>query len=165
MKKEITRLMSVAAASAMALGCTACSGSTTENASGEFSPKLDTEKSVTLEIAGFFGNFEALDQVENAFNEIYPNVTFSYEQNGNSDMDEYLKNNSYVDIFMTTDDNVRFPGLTDKYAGNHCADLSGDVDVSAIREDMLDICYVDGKLVRIPMSQNLCGYVVNVSLL
>lgn len=74
---------------------------------------------MTLEIAGFFGNFEALDQVENAFNEIYPNVTFSYEQNGGTDLDEYLKNNPYIEIFMTTDENVRFPGLTEKYAGMH----------------------------------------------
>lgn len=31
----------------------------------EFEPSLDTEKSVSLEIAGFMGNFEALDQVVN----------------------------------------------------------------------------------------------------
>lgn len=118
MKKEMTRILS-AAASAMALGCTACSGNSTESAFEGFSPKLDTEKAVTLEIAGFFGNFEALDQVENAFNEIYPNVTFSYEQNGGTDLDEYLKNNPYIEIFMATDENVRFPGLTEKYAEMH----------------------------------------------
>ena len=87
MKPTLKRTVSAAAASAMILGCTACSSG--QPSSSEFTPKLDTDKSVTLEIAGFFGNFEALDQIENDFNEIYPNVSFSYEQIGNSNISEY----------------------------------------------------------------------------
>lgn len=163
MKTGLKKALSAAAASSLILGCTACSSG--QKDSGEFTPQLDAEKSVTLEIAGFFGNFEALDQVENDFNELYPNVSFAYEQIGNSNIDEYLASNPGTDIFMTTDENVRFPSIEDKYAADYCADLTGLVDSGIILDDMLTICSVDGQLLRIPMSQNLNGIVVNVSLL
>ncbi len=44
-----------------------------------FTPRLDKDISVNLDVSGFFGNFEALDQVVNDFNEYYPNITVSYE--------------------------------------------------------------------------------------
>ena len=163
MKPTLKRTVSAAAASAMILGCTACSSG--QPSSSEFTPKLDTDKSVTLEIAGFFGNFEALDQIENDFNEIYPNVSFSYEQIGNSNISEYLTNNHGTDIFMTTDENVRFPGLEEKYTADNCEDLTGLIDSGIVLDDMLTTCTIDGKLLRIPMAQNINGIVVNVSLL
>lgn len=163
MNTTIKKAMSAAVASAMLLSGTACSS--TEESSGEFTPKLDTETSVTLDIAGFFGNFEALDQVENDFNAFYPNVTFSYEQNGGTQISEYLDNNPYTDIFMASDDNIRFPGLEEKYTGDHCADLTGLVNESIVTENMLTTCYIDGKLLRIPMAQRITGVVVNVGLL
>lgn len=44
---------------AVAFSMTACSNTSAkqEEASGEFTPNLDTKKTVTLDIAGFFGNF------------------------------------------------------------------------------------------------------------
>lgn len=163
MRKIIVRSAAIAAAGIMSLSMTACSGGT--KGSEGFSPKLDTEKSVTLDISGFFGNFEALDQVVNNFNEIYPNVTVSYEQSGGSTLGEYMRNNPHVDIFMTSDANVRGEE-GDSDALEFCADLSGeDIDLSAFKEGILDSCYVDGKLVRIPMSENYNGYAVNKTLL
>lgn len=120
---------------------------------------------VILEIAGFFGNFEALDQVENDFNEYYPNVTFAYEQIGGTQISEYLYNNPFTDIFMTSDENIRFPGLKEKYTADRCAYLTGLINESDVTENMLNTCYVDGKLLRIPMAQRLTGVVVNVGLL
>lgn len=132
----------------------------------EFSPKLDTERTVELQIAGFFGNFEALDQVVNNFNEYYPNVNISYEQNGDSMLADYMQNNDYVDIFMTSDENVRYPDQTDRYVYDSCLDLSREgIDCSALQKEMVETGTVDGKLVRIPMSQKLYGMVVNTSLL
>lgn len=168
MNSRFKAALSTAVAAVMAFSMTACSdtGAKQEEASGEFTPKLDTEKAVMLDIAGFFGNFEALDQVENDFNEYYPNVVFSYEQIGATNIDEYIANNSYTDIFMTSDDNVRFPGLSDKYVGNRCADLAAaGVDTSAFSDEMLRTCYVDGKLLRVPMAQHIYGMAVNVTLL
>ena len=64
---------------------TACISEKKENVSNEqtkeFTPSLDTQKEVSLDIAGFLANFEALDQVVNNFNNIYPNVTITYTEN------------------------------------------------------------------------------------
>lgn len=167
MMKKSVKVLSAAMAAVMAFSMTACSDSKQEEITGdEFTPKLDTEKSVTLEVAGFFGNFEALDQVENDFNNIYPNVVFSYEQIGGTNIDEYIANNGYTDIFMTSDDNIRYPGLEDKYVGTRCADLSAEgINVSAYNADVLKTSYVDGKLLNVPMAQKVYGMVVNKSLL
>ncbi len=131
-----------------------------------FEPQLDTEKKVELQVAGFFGNFEALDQAVNAFQEYYPNVTVNYEQNGDSMLVEYLDNNSYVDIFMTTDENVRYPEETDRYVFDHCLDLTDvGLDTSGIEEGLLESSTINGSLVRIPMAKKLYGMAVNETLL
>lgn len=166
--KSVAIMMGAVLVSTSLIGC---SNQTTQTESKEqkkeeFTPKLDTQKSENLDIAGFFGNFEALDQVVNNFNEYYPNVTVSYNQNGGDQLAEYLQNNSYVDIFMTNYDNLSFPEFTEKYAYDSCVDLSKeDIDFSAIDSKMLDACKVDGSLVRIPMGQILHGVVVNKTLL
>lgn len=142
---------------------TACGKS--EEAKG-FSPRLDTEAATNIDIAGFFGNYEALDAVTNSFNEIYPNVTFSYEQVGADRLNEYMKASGYVDIFMTADDNIRSSVQTDVYVNEYCTDLLGeDIDLSAVTEDMLRGCTVDGKILKIPSGQKLYGMVVNKTLL
>ncbi len=93
----------------MVFGVCACSNKTDNKKRGksDFTPDLDTKKETTLEIAGYMGNFEALDQVINDFNKYYPNVTVTYEQNDSYGLVDYLTNNGYVDIFMTDDTNVR----------------------------------------------------------
>lgn len=59
MNNKFKAVLSTAVAAAMAFSMTACSNTSAkqEEASGEFTPKLDTKKTVTLDIAGFFGNF------------------------------------------------------------------------------------------------------------
>lgn len=158
----IRKITAVAAAGITALTLTSCSNNTQEQEG--FSPKLDAEKKVTLDIAGFFGNFEALDQVVNNFNEFYPNVTVSYEQNGGMMLREFMQNNTHIDIFMTTDENIRSSGEESNVL-DYCADLSSVVDSSVFKDGLLDSCKVDGKLVRVPMSANINGIVVNKSLL
>ena len=133
-----------------------------------FTPSLDTDKRVEIEIAGFMGNFESLDQAENAFNAYYPNVTFSYEQNSWAQLKEYMQNNEYVDIIMTADKNLRFSSAdwTEQYVGDYCLDLTKeDLDLSEVDATMVDYCKVDGKLLRVPLAQQICGMIVNKSLL
>lgn len=130
---------------------------------GEFKAKLDTEENVSLSVCGFFGNFEALDQVINDFNQIYPDVEFSYEQVGGDNYGEYLAANPKVDILMTSEESLDKSenGLEDL-----CADLSKeDISLDDIEEDMLTRGTRDGKLLSIPMGQNMYGLVVNKSLL
>ena len=131
-----------------------------------FVPSLDTKKETTLEIAGYMGNFESLDQVINDFNEYYPNVTITYEQNDANGLNDYLKNNDYVDIFMTNESNVRSKDEKEKYVYDYCVDLNKkNINTNEIEPELLKDCTVDGKLVRIPLAKNICGMVVNETLL
>ena len=139
---------------------------TAEEANGEFVPSLDTEQSVTLDIAGFMANFEALDQVINDFNEYYPNVEINYEQNSLNGLAEYMNNSQYVDIFMTNDSNIHAKDNTDLYVLDNCMDLSEEnFNTDAIDPQLLKACTVDGKLARIPIAKMMCGMVVNETLL
>ena len=80
MKKRMSKIALTAGCMAMVLASlSGCSQQKVDENAKAFTPSLDTEKSVSLEISGFMGNFEALDQVVNSFNEYYPNVTISYK--------------------------------------------------------------------------------------
>ena len=175
MKKK---LLATALAAAAALNLTACGTTAAPAASAEnttaaapaqaegFTPALDTDTAATLEIAGFMGNYEALDQVINAFNEIYPNVVFNYDHNSAHMLNEYLQNNAGVDIFMTSADNVTRADEPENYVAGACLDLSAeDLDLSNLRPDALEACTVEGKLLRLPVAMNPCGIVVNKTLL
>lgn len=108
--------MLIAAAVSVSL-MTACGKA--EEAEG-FVPRLDTQAEITIDIAGFFGNYEALDAVTNSFNKIYPNVSFGYEQVGAEHLNEFMQNNPYVDIFMTNDDNIRSSAQPERYVSEFC---------------------------------------------
>ena len=161
--KHATKVLSLLLAMLMLL--TACGSQETpdqtaddvEPVSTEFEPKLDTETAVDLSAAVFFGNFEALDQVINHFNEYYSNVTITYEQVSNSDP-QFIADNPAIDIFMTS---------TEKgYPEDHCVDLTeAGVDVSAVADGMLNATTVNGKVMSIPMGLTLKGIVVNKTLL
>ena len=145
-----------------ALGATGC-GSKNESKDTVFSPKLDTEKSITLNTTGFFSNFEAFDQVTNDFNQYYPNVEFNYEQVSGNNFEEYMDANPNVDILMTSDE--LFEKLGSKLEDS-CADFSKEeIDFSDIEEDMLSAGNHNNHQFPIPMGQNIYGMVVNVSLL
>lgn len=169
--KKIWRLAAVGMS--MILGCSLSGcGNTKEEQNiqkeeaQKFEPSLDTEKEVSLEIAGFMGNFEALDQIVNDFNQYYPNVTVSYEQNSGTELVNYLENNKYVDIFMTSDNNVRQKDDEASYVYDYCVDLSKEnLNTDVVDPLFLEECTVDGKLTRIPLAKLLCGMVVNETLL
>lgn len=173
MKKSFLRRFAGVCAAAVLIGSLAGCGSAPAASStaasavpAAFEPQLDTSAAVELNVAGFFGNFEALDQVLNAFNEYYPNVTLSYEQNGGDMLVEYLKNNRQIDLFMTDDTNLRYPDWENAYVADQCADLTAaGVDLSAVQPELLAECTFDGKVLRVPFAQNRTGMVVNKTLL
>lgn len=145
------------AAAVVMTGCSA------EKKEERFTPKLDRDAAIQLDMIGFFGNFEALDQVMNDFNQYYPKVTYSYQQVGGSKEEAYLDANPDVDIFMTS---AEFLYKKDGTLAGRCVDLSGEeVDLSAIDSRMLGISCIDGHQLSIPMGQNICGLVVNTTLL
>lgn len=162
MKRLMRSGIAVAAAAALALSMAGCSSANSEKAAS-FDPSLDTNATVQLDAIGYFGNFEALDQVIADFNEYYPNVTFNYQQVGGSDEEAYLDANPGTDIIMTSPQTLKAKGFN---LVDYCDDLSQeDIDVSAIDEKMLANSYVNDMLTSIPMGQNIAGLVVNTTLL
>lgn len=165
--KKVTAFFVSALVAVSALSLTACGeqsqqGQTKET---EFTPRLDTNTTTTLDIAGFMGNFEALDYVINGFNEIYRNVTIFYDENSTYMLPDYLENNKNVDIFMTADENFQRPGYQGYDVADQCLDLSKDIDLSAVRSEVLSFGQKDGKQVQLPMAMNAFGVVVNKTLL
>ena len=154
------RILAGAAALSLLLtvGCGSASGKDgRDTAQAAFEPELDTDAAAELNICGFFGNFEALDQVELDFNALYPNVTFSYQQVGGKETVDYLDANPGTDIFMVALDTA--DDLKDR-----CADLSA-LDLSAVDSEMLTAYNRDGRQTALPMGQNLYGVIVNRTLL
>ena len=160
MEKHVLRRCAAGCLAAALLLTTGCGAK--EESTG-FQPKLDTKASVQLDVAGFFGNFEALDQVTNDFNQYYPNVTFNYQQVSGEKEEEYLDANPGIDIFMVGMTQMNAPGST---LPGRCIDLAqAGVDTGDLDGEMLKLYTYDGKLAAIPMGQNLCGIVANLSLL
>lgn len=142
---------------------TGCGQQKEQSSSSSFEPKLDTEKNIELSVTGFFGNFEALDQVTNDFNQYYPNVQFSYEQVGSETYLQYLEANPNTDILMTSEDILT--NFKDELKDQYVDLAKEDIDLSAIEQDMLQRGYHDKQLLSIPMGQNTYGLVVNTTLL
>lgn len=168
MLKKTTKLLAGVLSAVMLTGCGGAAASSETGVKTEtgFTPALDQDKAVNLEMAGFLGNFEALDQVVNNFNEYYPNVTISYEQNGSDQLAAYLQNNQYVDIFMTADKNLRYPDQQERYVAEYCEDLkAAGLDLGAVRPEMMESCSYGGKVLRLPLGVAVDGMAVNKTLL
>ena len=158
--KRFTRHMAMFIAAAAVLMASGCAAAKKEES---FTPRLDKDAKIQLDMIGFFGNFEALDQVMNDFNQYYPNITYSYQQIGGSKVEAYLDANPGVDIFMTSREFLR---KKDSTLAGRCIDLSKEeIDLGAIDSQMLSDSCIDGKQLSIPMGQNIYGLVVNTSLL
>ena len=133
--------------------------------SKEFKPSLDKNLTANLEIEGFFDNFEALDQVVNAFNEYYPNVSVSYERVPCSKLREFMENNQGVDIFMTSSQNFNQED-NEKYVGDYCLDYSSEkMNLSAYRENLIKAYTINDRLISLPIFENVSGLIVNKTLL
>ncbi len=163
------RVIAAVTAAFMLLGLAGCGAAGNDGSSAiqkTFEPSLDTDTAETLEIAGFMGNFEALDMVIDEFNEIYPNVTFSYDHNTEFMLPQYVEANSNVDIFMTSDRNIKASDEADYFVQDRCLDLSeAGVELSGVNGDAAADCTVDGRLLRVPVAMQSYGVVVNKTLL
>lgn len=164
--KRCTAAAVLAGVMLLTAGCSAGTSDSTKTAGSKetgFTPRLDTEAAVQLNTLGFFGNFEALDQVTNDFNQFYPNVTFNYQQVGGDSLAEYLDANPDTDLFMTSHELLH---SADSTIPERCIDLSKeDVSLDDLDSQMLLDSCVDGQQLSIPMGQNLYGLIVNTDLL
>lgn len=132
-----------------------------KNNNYKFSPQLNTDKKLTLNILGYFGNFEALDAVTNDFNKYYPNISFNYQQVSGNNLVAFLDSNFQTDIFMTSSDTISSTNLID-----YCLDLSTvNLNLNDVDQTMLTTSYKGNFLHSLPIGQNIYGIITNVTLL
>lgn len=132
-----------------------------KNNNYKFSPQLNTDEKLTLNILGYFGNFEALDSVTNDFNKYYPNISFNYQQVSGNNLVAFLDSNFQTDIFMTSSDTISSTNLID-----YCLDLSTvNLNLNDVDQTMLTTSYKGNFLHSLPIGQNIYGIITNVTLL
>lgn len=132
-----------------------------KNNNYKFSPQLNTDEKLTLNILGYFGNFEALDAVTNDFNKYYPNISFNYQQVSGNNLVAFLDSNFQTDIFMTSSDTISSANLID-----YCLDLSTvNLNLNDVDQTMLTTSYKGNFLHSLPIGQNIYGIITNVTLL
>lgn len=132
-----------------------------KNNNYKFSPQLNTDEKLTLNILGYFGNFEALDDVTNDFNKYYPNISFNYQQVSGNNLVAFLDSNFQTDIFMTSSDTISSTNLID-----YCLDLSTvNLNLNDVDQTMLTTSYKGNFLHSLPIGQNIYGIITNVTLL
>lgn len=132
-----------------------------KNNNYKFSPQLNTDEKLTLNILGYFGNFEALDAVTNDFNKYYPNISFNYQQVSGNNLVAFLDSNFQTDIFMTSSDTISSTNLID-----YCLDLSTvNLNLNDVDQTMLTTSYKGNFLYSLPIGQNIYGIITNVTLL
>lgn len=132
-----------------------------KNNNYKFSPQLNTDEKLTLNILGYFGNFEALDAVTNDFNKYYPNISFNYQQVSGNNLVAFLDSNFQTDIFMTSSDTISSTNLID-----YCLDLSiVNLNLNDVDQTMLTTSYKGNFLHSLPIGQNIYGIITNVTLL
>ena len=132
-----------------------------KNNNYKFSPQLNTDEKLTLNILGYFGNFEALDAVTNDFNKYYPNISFNYQQVSGNNLVAFLDSNFQTDIFMTSFDTISSTNLID-----YCLDLSTvNLNLNDVDQTMLTTSYKGNFLHSLPIGQNIYGIITNVTLL
>ena len=132
-----------------------------KNNNYKFSPQLNTDEKLTLNILGYFGNFEALDAVTNDFNKYYPNISFNYQQVSGNNLVAFLDSNFQTDIFMTSSDTISSTNLID-----YCLDLSTvNLNLNDVDQTMLTTSYKGNFLHSLPIGQNIYGIITNITLL
>ena len=163
MKKLFCVLMTLA----MLLGVSACNGSPKqeeEQAVEEgFVPSLDTATECSINVAGGYDNFEALEAEFDRFNEFYPNVELKFTKvdDYNNMIGTVLNGNDAPDIYV----NYSWMFGRDQYKSSidHAQDLSDPalrLDLDCIRSNII-LNTGDGTLPMIPVFSNTYGMLVN----
>ncbi|MBQ7281688.1 MAG: extracellular solute-binding protein [Spirochaetales bacterium] len=151
----------------LSLCLVACSkkgaSSTKESAKG-FVPRLDTNTSCSVSVAGHYSNFEALEAEFNRFAQYYPNVRMTYvymdgySKSGSKILSTALAGSEAPDIFFT------YPYMYEWVDGKEIAasseDLANIIDLSCIRSDLLKK-EQDGSILSVPVYTTTYGMMVN----
>jgi len=142
---------------------TACSGKTKENTAAEFKPLLDTATSCSITVAGSYDNFEALETEFDRFNEIYPNVQFSYVKldDYNNVLGTALEGNDKPNIFFSYSWMVGNEKYDTVFA--HMEELSDSalgLELDCIRPRLISRD-AEGRVLMVPVFARTYGMLVN----
>ena len=136
-------------------------------AEAAFAPALDTQAELSLNIVGEYGNFEALEQVIQDFQQYYPNVDISYEQIADftTGFPVRCAGGDSIDLFFISNINydVVYHGAVTEY-GVDLNTISG-INLSAVNEKALAAGQVSGKQMLLPVFYQTYGLIANTTLL
>ena len=158
------KTMFILLAALMILALTACGSEEQEATSEEgFQPSLDTSTSCSINVAGGYDNFEALEAEFDRFNEYYPDVelTFTKVDDYNNMIGTVLNGNDAPDIYV----NYSWMYGREQYKNSidHAEDLSDPelgLDLDCIRSNII-LNTEDGTLPMVPVFANTYGMLVN----
>ena len=141
----------------------ACGGKKQEETATGFKPALDTDTNCSITVAGSYDNFEALEAEFDRFNEVYPNVQFSYVKldDYNNTLGTVLDGNDAPNIFFS----YTWMIGNEKYAPvvAHMEDLSDSslgLDLSCIRPGLINRD-AEGHVFLVPVFSRTYGMLVN----
>ena len=133
---------------------------------GEFQPKLSTETSCEISVAGNYSNFESLESEFERFNEIYPNVSLNYVS-----MDDYentiasaLLSDEAPDIYVTQSwmlDDDKMAPLFDN--AEVLSDPELGIDLDCIRKGAR-WTQENGDVIMLPIFTRSYGMLVNMDI-
>ncbi len=160
MKKTICMFL----AAVMVLGLCACDSKKPEPAKTEgFKPSMDTSVSCSINVAGGYDNFEALEAEFDRFNEHYPNVELTYTKvdDYNNMIGTVLNGNDAPDIYV----NYSWMYGREQYSSSidhaeNLADPSLGFDLDCIRGNII-LNTDDDTLPMVPVFSNTYGMLVN----
>lgn len=163
MKKVMCVFLSIL----LILGMSACGAEKQEQTVQEgFKPSMDTSVKASIEIAGGYDNFEALEVEIDRFNEYYPNVELVYTKvdDYNNMIGTVLSGNDAPDIYV----NYSWMYGRDQYKASidyaeNLADPALGLSLDVIRSNIL-LNTDDGTLPMVPVFSNTYGMLVNQSI-
>ncbi len=144
----------------------ACGGKAQEEPAAVFKPALDTGTSCSITVAGSYDNFEALEAEFDSFNEMYPNVQFSYVKldDYNNTLGTVLEGNDSPNIFFSFAWMIGNEKYDSVFA--HMEDLSASalgLNLDCIRPGLLNHD-AEGHVLMVPVFSRTYGMLVNKNL-
>ncbi len=147
-----------------AVSLTGCAGKEKANEEAKgFQPALDTKTECSLNFAGGYSNFEALEEQIDRFTEVYPNVSIVYTalDDYNNTITTALAGSEAPDLFTTRSWMLTYPDMAGVF--DYAQDLSEQklgLNLASVRED-LTARDAEGHMPMVPVFGNAYGMLVN----
>lgn len=163
MKKIFSTALAAILAASLFAGCSKDNGGST--ASADFTPSMNTDETLTIEVRGSWSNFEALEAASIKWNEYYPNVTINYSKvdNFNNQIEALASNDNPPEIIMLN--------TYEYYSGiDNVADMLVDLseiglDTSIFDDSITEASKINGRFCILNWAMVASGFVVNKTLL